>query len=73
MNTVITGHVVNSQIVIDSKSIALPEGARVKITVLSRPSKKESGLCGIWEDERSAQEIADEIREARSKGKEINL
>ena len=73
MNTVITGHIVNNQIVIDSKGIALPEGARVKITVLPKPSEKASGLCGIWEDERTAQQIADEIRETRTQGREIDL
>jgi hypothetical protein len=73
MNTVITGHVVNNQIVIDSKGIALPEGARVKITVLPKPNKQESGLCGIWEDERPAQQIANEIRDSRTKGREVDL
>jgi hypothetical protein len=73
MNTVITGHVINNQIVIDSNGIALQEGTRVNITVLPKPSKKESGLCGIWEDDRPAQQIADEIREARTNGREIDL
>jgi hypothetical protein len=73
MNTVIIDHVVNNQIVIDSNNITLPKGTRVKITVLPKPSKKESGLCGIWEDDRPGQQIADEIREARTNGREIDL
>jgi hypothetical protein len=73
MNTVITGHVINNRIVIDSNGIALQEGTRVKITILPKPGKKESGLYGIWEDERPGQQIADQIREARTNGREIDL
>ncbi len=37
--------------------------------------KKSSGLCGIWEDERSADEIINDIRSYRTGfgGREIKL
>lgn len=74
MNTVIRGHVANNQIVIDTQNIALPEGARVRITVLNPPPSREvSGLCGIWEDDRTAEDIAGELRAARSAGRDVEL
>ena len=30
-------------------------------------------LCGAWEDERSTQEIVDDIRSSRTMGREVNL
>lgn len=73
MNNVITGHVVNNQIVLDDKVDTLPEGATVRITILSKRGIKKSGLCGIWEDERSPEEIVEDIVNSRSKGREVNL
>lgn len=68
---VLSGHVKNSVIVLD-EPVKLPEGIKVKI-LISDKTLKESGLCGIWQDSRSADEIVDEIISSRSKGRDIKL
>jgi len=67
---VLTGHVKNNSIILD-QPIELPDGIAVKVMVSGKPVQKSSGLCGIWQDDRPAEEIVDEIISARSKGKEI--
>ncbi len=42
---------------------------RVKI---SNETKTSSGLCGIWDDDRDADEIVRELRSLRSPGRERN-
>jgi len=68
---IISGHVRNNVIILD-KPIKLPEGIRVRI-VISDKTLKESGLCGIWQDSRPADEIVDEIISSSSKGRDIRL
>jgi hypothetical protein len=33
----------------------------------------ESGLCGIWQDDRSAEEIVEDIVGSRSQGRDLEL
>lgn len=68
---VLSGHVKNNTIVLD-EPVKLPEGIKVKIMISDKTLKK-SGLCGIWQDSRSADEIVDEIITSRSKGRDIKL
>ena len=36
-------------------------------------SARTSGLCGIWQDDRTAEEIIDDIISARSPGRDVVL
>jgi len=69
---VISGHVRDNMIILD-KEVRLPNGIKVIITIPDVFTGKSSGLCGIWEDSRSAEEIADELISLRSEGREISL
>jgi phosphoribosylformylglycinamidine (FGAM) synthase PurS component len=65
------GKVKDSVIVLDAE-IKLPEGTTVEVIVPEKLYKdkvkavKRTGLCGIWQDERSAEEIISEIKNART-------
>ena len=68
---VISGHVENNVIVLD-EAIELPEGVKVEIILpdaVEEMTALSSGLCGIWEDDRSADEIVAEILAARTIGR----
>jgi len=69
---IISGHVKNNVIMLDEE-IKLPDGTKVNIMIPENSTKKSSGLCGIWKDNRSAEEIANEIISSRSKGRDISL
>ena len=69
---VIKGHIENNQVVID-EDIQLPEGTEVKISVIEKNNSKSSGLCGIWKDDRSTNEIIEDIISTRSEGRDVNL
>ncbi|MGE0084501.1 MAG: hypothetical protein AB7S75_08770 [Desulfococcaceae bacterium] len=45
----------------------------VHVVIPDKNEKKSSGLCGIWEDERDADEIVRELRALRSLGRECDL
>ncbi len=45
----------------------------VHVVISDENEKKSSGLCGIWEDERDADEIVRELRSLRSLGRECQL
>ncbi len=68
---VLSGHVKDNVIILD-KPIKLPEGMKVRIMISDKTLKK-SGLCGIWQDSRSADEIVNEIILSRSEGRDIKL
>ena len=69
---VITGHVKKSVIILDEK-IQLPEGTKVMVSFPEKITKTRSGLCGIWKDDRSSEEIVSEIISSRSKGRDFKL
>ena len=69
---IISGHVKNNVIILDEK-IKLLDGTKVNIMVPDNGTEKSSGLCGIWKDNRSAEEIANEIISSRSTGRDISL
>lgn len=54
----------------DQKIRVLIEGqsspVTVHVVISGENEKKSSGLCGIWEDERDADEIVHELRSLRS-------
>lgn len=53
---VISGFVKKNMIILD-KPIKLKDGTKVRISIPENAKKKSSGLCGIWEDSRSAEAI----------------
>jgi len=65
---IVAGHIENNAIVLDD-SVDLPNGT--KVTVIIGDGVEASGLCGIWQDDRAADEIAQEIISARSEGREL--
>lgn len=68
----IEAHVKNNTIVLD-KPINLPEGTKVIINILEKNTMISSGLCGIWQDKRSSEEIISEVVSSRSSGRELKL
>ncbi len=69
----ITGIIKNKKIITD-KPLELPDGTEVSILIKDvEPTKEASGLCGIWKDERAADDIVNEIISARSKGRKVKL
>jgi hypothetical protein len=67
---VVSGHVKDNRILLDS-DIHLPDGIRVEIILPDDAIAQSSGLCGIWKDDRSADEIVAELVKSRSVGREI--
>jgi len=66
------GIVKDNKIIIQSP-VLLPEGTYVEIIPLGI-QEKEDKICGSWHDDRTAEEIIDEIKSSRRSGnKEINL
>jgi len=61
----ISAHIENNQIIPDEK-IDLPDGLKVKILL---PAPQSSGLCGIWEDDRTAEEMIQDILTSRTAGR----
>ena len=66
------GHVRGGMITLDD-GVTLPDGTAVEVRPLTgvetlpAPSQpEESGLCGIWKDDRPAEDIIAELRSARS-------
>lgn len=65
------GRVKDSVIVLEDE-IKLPEGTLVEIIVPEKLDKNKvkavnrTDLCGVWQDERSAEEIINEIKNARA-------
>jgi hypothetical protein len=70
----ITGHVHGNTVTIDSLGAHLEEGELVKIIpIRTRPMKKDD-IAGSWQDDRTAEEIIEDIRSSRlSSSREINL
>ena len=69
---IVWGHVKDNQIILDD-AIQLPDGLRVEIILLDDTVTKGSGLCGIWKDSRSTDEIVNEIIKSRTPGRDITL
>jgi hypothetical protein len=70
----ITGHVHGNTVTIDDSSIHLEEGAIVQIIPMLTKSKEKDDIAGSWQDDRTAEEIIEDIRSSRtSRTKEINL
>jgi len=61
---ILSGYVKNNMIFLD-KAIQLADNIKVTI-IVPETTKKASGLCGIWRDYRSIEEIIKEIITARS-------
>jgi hypothetical protein len=62
---ILQGHIKNNTIFLDDQ-VQLPEGLQVKIILLPLQAvQPASGLCGIWQDVREAEEIVEEIYLAR--------
>lgn len=53
-------------VILDDEPTDVPEGTAVEVVVQVGAPREPSGLCGIWNDERSAREIVRELREART-------
>jgi hypothetical protein len=51
--------------------IAEEEG--IETGLLPDFEKKQSGLCGLWQDSRSSESIAQEIIDARTGSKDVRL
>lgn len=60
----LTGHVKNNMITIDNKEVNLPDGSMVKIIPVNKKEEIDD-ICGSWEDDRSAEEIINDIRQSR--------
>ncbi|VAX36986.1 hypothetical protein MNBD_UNCLBAC01-1860 [hydrothermal vent metagenome] len=69
---VIPGHVENNTIVMDQK-INLVNGTKVNIVISIEAEKKNSGLYGIWKDDRDAKKIVEDLISSRSKGRDVQL
>jgi len=69
---IVSGHVKENRIVLDTE-IVLPNGLRVEVIVPDELIPSGSGLCGIWRDDRAAEEIVSEILSSRSVGRETTL
>jgi len=69
---IISGYIQNNTVILD-KHIIFQNGTRVNVVIPDNAVRKSSGLCGIWKDERSAQEIAEEIISSRSQGRDFSL
>ena len=69
---IIHGRVKNNQIIL-YQDIQLPDGTEVEIQIPDDAITQESGLCGIWQDDRDVEEIIAEIVGSRTFGKDITL
>ena len=68
MSAMLKGHVENNIVFLDT-DVHLPNGTKVLVTIVDDDSST-SGLCGIWKDSRTADEIVRDIYESRTKGRE---
>ena len=67
------GHVKDNIITIDNKDVNLPDGSLVKIIPVSNEEEIDD-ICGSWEDDRSAEEIINDIRQSRrNSNRDISL
>lgn len=64
-----TGHIENNIIVLDQK-IDMPDGAKVRISVTPMDIDLATELCGAWQDDRSPEEIVEDIMSARTSSRE---
>ncbi len=69
---IVAGHIENN-IVVPESSVNLPDGTKVNIVIYSKEIENSSGLCGLWQDKRSPEEICNDIISSRSMGREINI
>ena len=69
----LTGHVKNNIITIDNKEVNLPDGSMVKIIPVNKKEEIDD-ICGSWEDDRSAEEIINDIRQSwKNTDRDISL
>ena len=64
-----TGHIEKNNIVLDQK-IDMPDGAKVRISVTPLSIDLPSELCGAWQDDRSPDEIVEDIMSSRTSSRE---
>ncbi len=64
----IPAHIENGDIILDQK-IELPNGLKVQVLLPLIQQPTGTGLCGIWEDKRTAEEIVQEILSSRTMGR----
>ena len=59
--------------VIPEGNMDFPDGTKVNIIIYPDSHPNSTGLCGIWKDSRSAQEICQDVISSRSKGRKVEL
>lgn len=64
----VSAHVEKNRIILDEEVI-LPDGLKVQVLLPAARPLKLSGLCGIWQDERTAEEIVQDTLVGRTVGR----